>query len=209
MFRGGCTLEAAEAVCAADLDTLASLLDKSLVRRRTDPDGEERFWMLETIREFAGEQLDQSGDEDDLRRSRAELLIALADHAGTRAVVDKPRAWNFDLVAPEIDNVRAVLDWALDHAPELGLRLTSSLEAYWVVRDPVEGSAWLERFLVAAPSAEPKLRAAGLRALGGTTDILGDSERAARATARGSSSSRPRAKKPRLCTCASASQRTW
>ena len=50
VFRGGCTLESAEAVCEADLDTLASLLDKSLVRRRTGTLGEERFWMLETIK---------------------------------------------------------------------------------------------------------------------------------------------------------------
>ena len=178
VFPGGATVDNAEQVCGADLDTLASLLDKSLIRRRADDDGEDRFWMLETIREFAGEQLAQLGDEDDLRRSQAARLIALADRAGTRAVVDEPRAWDFDLVAPEIDNVRAVLDWALDHAPELGLRLASWLEAYWVVRDPVEGSAWLERLLAGAPDAEPKLRAAGLRALGGTTDILGDSERA-------------------------------
>ncbi len=59
VFRGGCRLDAAEAVCEADLDTLASLLDKSLVRRRTDADGGERFWMLETIREFATELLAQ------------------------------------------------------------------------------------------------------------------------------------------------------
>ena len=58
VFRGGCTLESAERVCDADLDTLASLLDKSLVRRRTGRLGEERFWMLETIREFAREKLD-------------------------------------------------------------------------------------------------------------------------------------------------------
>jgi predicted ATPase len=178
VFPGGATLDNTENVCGADLDTLASLLDKSLVRRRLDADGEERFWMLETIREFAGEQLVELGDEDKLRRSQAELLIALADRAGTRAVVDLPRAWEFDLVAPEMDNVRAVLDWAVIRDPVLGLRLASWLEAYWVVRDPVEGSAWLERFLSAASDAEPELRAAGLRALGGTSDILGDSERA-------------------------------
>ena len=61
VFRGGSTLEAAEAVCGSNLDTLASLLDKSLVRRRPDANGDERFWMLETIREFARERLDGLG----------------------------------------------------------------------------------------------------------------------------------------------------
>ena len=61
VFRGGCTLESAEAVCDADLDTLASLLDKSLLRRRTGRLGEERYWMLETIREFAAERLEEAG----------------------------------------------------------------------------------------------------------------------------------------------------
>jgi predicted ATPase len=179
VFRGGCTLDAAEEVCEADIDTLASLLDKSLVRRRADADGKERFWMLETIREFARERLDSAGEEDGLRRAQADRLIELADHAGTRAIVDQPRPWNFDLVAPEIDNVRAVLEWAIDRDPRRGLLLATWLEAFWVVRDAVEGSTWLERFLARTPDADPDLRARALRALGGTSDILGDPERAA------------------------------
>ncbi len=71
VFRGGCTLETAERVCETDLDTLASLLDKSLLRRRTGRLGEERFWMLETIREFAAEQLEAS-DEAERR-----LIVAM------------------------------------------------------------------------------------------------------------------------------------
>ncbi len=179
VFRGGCNLDDAEAVCSADLDTLASLLDKSLVRRRTDPDGRERFWMLETIREFATECLRASDEEGILRRAQADRLIELADRAGTRAVIDEPRPWNFDLVAPEIDNARAVLEWALRHDPNRGLRLATWLEAFWVVRDPVEGASWLERLLAAAPDAEPELRGRAWRALGGALDIFGENERAA------------------------------
>ena len=111
VFRGGATLENAEEVCDADLDTLASLLDKSLVRRRTDADGEERFWMLETIREFARERLDASGEEDALRRVQSDGC-SRSPIARAHARCRRPRPWNFDLVAPEIDNVRAVLDWA-------------------------------------------------------------------------------------------------
>ena len=75
VFRGGCTLESAEAVCDADLDTLASLLDKSLLRRRLGQLGEERFWMLETIREFAAERLAESGEAVAARRRHAERML--------------------------------------------------------------------------------------------------------------------------------------
>jgi len=179
IFRGGCTLDAAEAVCEADIDTLASLLDKSLVRRRTDADGEERFWMLETIREFATELLHSTGEEDALRRAQADRLIELADRAGLRAVVDAPRSWNLELMAPEIDNVRAVLDWSLVRDPPRGLRLATWLEAFWVIRDPAEGASWLELFLAAAPAADPEVRGRAWRALGGALDIFGEHERAA------------------------------
>ena len=150
-----------------------------LLRRRTDVDGEERFWMLETIREFASERLEASGEEDALRRAQADRLLELADRAGTRAIVDVPRPWDFDLVAPELDNVRAVLEWALEHDPERGLALATSLESFWVVRDPVEGASFLERLLDLSPDAEPELRAHALRALGGAFDIFGEPERAA------------------------------
>ncbi|WP_411277995.1 ATP-binding protein [Gaiella sp.] len=179
VFRGGCTLDVAEAVCEADLDTLASLLDKSLVRRRSDADGEERFWMLETIREFATELLHTSGEEDSLRRAQADQLIELADRAGTRAMINLPRPWNLDVVAPEMDNVRAVLEWAVKRDPERGLRLATWLEALWVVRDPVEGAAWLEALLAATPATDPELRGRAWRALGGALDIDGEHERAA------------------------------
>ena len=175
VFRGGATLENAERVCGADLDTLASLLDKSLVRRRTDADGEERFWMLETIREFALERLDASGEEDALRHAQFRSLNALADRAGTRGIVDFG-PWNFDLVAPEIDNVRAVLDWAARRDPSRGLELAVALESYWVVRDPEEGAMRLGRLLELAPDADPYLRAQALLARAGSLDIFGESD---------------------------------
>ena len=179
VFRGGSTLEAAEAVCGSNLDTLASLLDKSLVRRRTDANGDERFWMLETIREFARERLDASGEEDALRRLQIEWLLDLADRAGTRATVGVPGKWDVDLVAPEIDNVRAVLDWAAEHDPERGLALAASLEGFWLVREPSEGASRLEPLLARTPDAEPELRGHALRALAGALGLCGEYERAA------------------------------
>ncbi len=72
MFSGGCTLEAAEEICDADIDTLQSLIDKSLVREEDGPGGEPRYVMLETIREFALERLEARDDAKDLRRRHAE-----------------------------------------------------------------------------------------------------------------------------------------
>ena len=77
VFRGGCTLEAAEEVAEADLDTLA-------VARRQEPPpphASDRFWMLETIREYAAERLEESGEADELRRRHAEHFLALAEEA--------------------------------------------------------------------------------------------------------------------------------
>ena len=179
IFRGGCTLADAEAVTGADIETLGSLLDKSLVRRRVDTEGDERFSMLETIRDFARECLKASGEEDSLRRAQADRLFELVDRAGTRAVVDNPQPWDFDLVSPEIDNLREVFEWALERDPERGLRLVAWLETFWVVRDPAEGAALFARFLARTDDAEPLLRARAFRALGGTLDILGEHARAA------------------------------
>jgi predicted ATPase len=75
VFAGGCTLESAEGVCDADLDTLESLVDKSLVRVREG----DRFWMLETIREYAVERLEESGEAEMLQRRHAEHFLALAE----------------------------------------------------------------------------------------------------------------------------------
>jgi predicted ATPase/class 3 adenylate cyclase len=180
VFPGGCTLEAAEDVCETDLDTVASLLDKSLLRRRTDPDGVDRYWMLETIREFAAERLAETGSEPVLRERQVERLLALARRAGGGGLLEhRPLTWRFDLIEPELDNVRAALTWAGGHDPGLGLRLACSLEEFWVVRGPEDGTMWLQRLLAEAPDAPVAFRAHAWRALAGTLDIVGDHEGAA------------------------------
>jgi predicted ATPase len=127
VFAGGCTLEAAEHVADADLDVLQSLIDKSLVRR-TD----ERFWMLETIREFAGEKLEQSGDAEELRIRHAEHLLALTE----RAYEDRNAAQSewLSVVAAEHDNIRAALDWAQVARADAEVRLAAAVAPYWALR---------------------------------------------------------------------------
>ena len=173
VFRGGCTLETAELVCDADLDTLASLLDKSLLRRRTGRLGEERYWMLETIREFALERLRESGREDDLRRRHAErmLQIALDAHLG----VDETEA-DMSLALSEREDLRAALDWAEESDAHFGLELAIELQQLWNASSPREGFERLQRLRDRAGDIPPKLRADVLRAHGGTADLAGHDE---------------------------------
>jgi predicted ATPase len=172
VFVGGCSLASAEAVCGADLETLQSLVEKSLVRRTGD-----RFWMLETIREFAVEQLEASGEGDALRRLHAGYLLAIGDAAGLFAESD--RAERPDLVRPEQDNFRAAIRWALGHDIELAFRLVIALEQFWVMNDPFEGVRWVRAILGQATRVPRVLRARALRVYGETAWTSGDFDLAA------------------------------
>ncbi len=152
VFRGGCTLESAEEVCAADLDTLQSLVDKSLVRVREG----DRFWMLETIREFAAERLDKLDESAALRLRHAEHFIALAERAEPYArQVDV--AW-LDRLDRELDNFRTALDWLEETGEtQLVLRLAATLDDLWGTRGYLaEGRRRLEDALAAdeTPTAD-------------------------------------------------------
>jgi predicted ATPase/class 3 adenylate cyclase len=165
VFRGGCTLETAEAVCDADLDTLASLLDKSLLRRRTGRLGEDRYWMLETIREFAAVQLEDSGEAETVRRRHAERMLAIAQRAHLDEDDDEPFDWRVALA--EREDLRAALDWAAEADVLLGLELASALEAYWGPHAPAEGTRRIADLLSKGGAIPPRLRARALRNLAG------------------------------------------
>ncbi|CAN5770761.1 hypothetical protein BH20CHL5_BH20CHL5_09800 [soil metagenome] len=143
VFRGGCTLEAAEEVCQADLDTLQSLVDKSLVRVR---DGE-RFWMLETIREFAAERLDDSGEAEEMGRRHAQHFLAFAEEVAPNLGGD-PGEW-LDQLEGEHDNLRAAFDRF--HASgewESAMRLAAAQSRFWIIRGhDAEGRRRLEAAL--------------------------------------------------------------
>ncbi|MBA3400943.1 MAG: adenylate/guanylate cyclase domain-containing protein [Actinobacteria bacterium] len=181
VFRGSCTLETAEIVCDADLDTLASLLDKSLVRRREGQLGEERFWMLETIREFAAERLEAADDAADARRRHAERMLSIAQEAGLSG--DDPAAFHIEIGLAEREDLRGALDWAAEHDVELGLELMIALENFWVASSPLEGMRRVGELLDRAGSIPTALRANALRVYGGTSDLAGEREHAERVSA--------------------------
>jgi predicted ATPase/class 3 adenylate cyclase len=180
VFRSSCTLESAETVCEADLDTLASLLDKSLLRRRTDRAGEERYWMLETIREFAVERLESSGEAAALRRRHAERILEIcrsAQLSGQGDVVpDLPTG------LAEREELRAALDWAEEADAELGLRIAVESQNLWNSSAPEEAMRRLERLLDRAGEIPLDLRARALLVQGGAADLAGHDEKPERLT---------------------------
>lgn len=125
VFRGGCTFEAGEAVADAGVDTLQGLVDKSLVRVR---DGD-RFWMLETIREFAVERLDASDEAEAVRDRHADHVAALAEMAYAERHTAEAR-WSAVLRA-EADNIRAALDVLARRDPRGFAALAGAIAPYW------------------------------------------------------------------------------
>jgi predicted ATPase len=117
VFRGGGTLDAVERICGQDLphdllSVLSSLVDKSLVRAREGVDGEMRFGMLETIREYALERLNSSGESNHLNLLHAEYYASLAETAAGEIRSQNQRYW-FARLRSEYDNLRAALSWSL------------------------------------------------------------------------------------------------
>lgn len=188
-FIGGCRLEAAEAVCDPRgelglevLDSLESLVEKSLLLQRADPDGEPRFWMLETIREFAMELLADSSSFADARTRHAAYFRSLAENidvdsrTGDQAVL-------FGRLDVETANIRTALEWAREAKDaELLLGLATPLWGFWATRGYVaEGRSALEDAL-ALTGERPARALLGLctmRILSGSTDeVLHDAQEA-------------------------------
>jgi predicted ATPase/class 3 adenylate cyclase len=165
VFAGGFSLEAAEHVCKADLDALASLVDKSLVRAE-----EERFTMLETIREFAAERLDASGQAQAWRERHASYFLSLAEEAGPNLVGREQSSWLGRLEA-EQPNLRAAFETLVIAADAEGLAsFAGSLWRFWYARGHFrEGRARLEEAMRTAEGVSPLLQA---RLLDGLAEIL-------------------------------------
>jgi non-specific serine/threonine protein kinase len=143
---------------------LASLVDKSLLRQDEGADGEPRFRMLETVREFAMEQLAVSGEDKMIRARHAMFFVELAEQAEHEFFGPQERAW-LDRCQAELDNVRAALDWSASDGsdPALGLRLGTALWWLWLRRVSLrEGRAWLERGLTRRGAVPTVVRAKAL-----------------------------------------------
>jgi predicted ATPase/DNA-binding SARP family transcriptional activator len=117
VFTGGCTLDAAEQACQVSLDTVAALIDKSLLRREGD-----RYLMLETIGEYALERLEETGELDEFRQRHADYYLEQA--RSVELLIRSPEAAGaIDRLEPEHDNLRAALQWLSGRTSEQPLRL--------------------------------------------------------------------------------------
>jgi tetratricopeptide (TPR) repeat protein len=192
VFAGGCTLEAAEMVANFDapydvLEGMAALLDASLVQR-ADHDGEPRYTMLATIREFALERLNECGEEARVRDRHVRYFLELAQRAHP-AIFEHPESRFFtgdltlyDAIAREHDNLRAALAWSQetdDH--DTMLRLAGAMAGFWYYRGYLnEGQRWLDQALETPPdAASPRLRAWALLASGLLAQVGGNADHAA------------------------------
>ena len=182
VFVGGCTLEAAEAVCNTrrDLDIdlfegLSSLVDKNLVQRIDRARTEPRFAMLETIREYAIECLIDSGEQSALRRAHAAYCLVLAEEGNPELGPTDRTRWLMQCDA-EIDNFRFALDWLFQTLDlDWGLRLCVALFRFWDMREHLsEGRARLETVLRLAGAEHSNERARVSHFLGALATTQGD-----------------------------------
>jgi predicted ATPase/DNA-binding SARP family transcriptional activator len=186
VFTGGCTLEAAEAVCPgvdlpADLvfEAITALVDRSLLVTE-ERSGRMRYRMLESIHQYAGRRLDAAGERLDLERRHLCWLLSYAEQADFEGPDQSVWLDRFDA---DLDNFRAGLERAVDPSqpqqdPAVALALTGRLAPFWQVHGPIElGRRWLEAALAAAgPGAEPRLRAIALDGKGQLAVIQADQQ---------------------------------
>lgn len=187
VFVGGCTLEAAEAVCNATedppvdtLDGLTSLIDKSLLHQGEVVDGEPRFAMLETIREYALERLAASGEAEEIEDAHTAYYLALAEEAEPELNGPEQRAWLEGLEA-EHPNLQAALQCSLERGDgEAALQLGGALWRFWSARGHLsEGRRWLEDALAEDGEVPPSVLAKALNGAGTLAHYQGDYGRAA------------------------------
>lgn len=166
VFSGGCTLQAAQAVALAagdaaefqrldPLEGLTALIDKSLLRQSETAEGEARFWMLETIREYASERLENSQEGRQVRRAHALYFCELVERAEPELYGVQQALW-FRRLEADYENIRRALGWSLTDEGDVlvGLRLARGLKYFWENYGFIsEGRQWLATLLSTVESA--------------------------------------------------------
>ncbi len=185
VFASEWSLDAAEAVCAggADdgsfvLDRLEALVDGSLARFVEAGDGEPRYAMLETMREFAAERALEAGGTAELGRRHARYYLDLVEAAEAHLVSAEQTEW-LNRLEREHDNLRAALGWSLQSAEiETGLRLAGALWRFWWQRGYLsEGIAWFDQLLAPSQPVSTDVRARALNGAGNLNWTRGNLEK--------------------------------
>ncbi len=158
VFTAGCSLTAAEAICAGEeiereqvLNLLSSLVNKSLVAAQTLQRSEARYHMLETIRQYAQAKLIACGEWSTIRDVHLQYFLKLAEETAPKLSGQYQQMW-LDWLEGEYGNIRSALAWSLENGRvEAGLRIIIAIYQFWTIRDYVEeGLAWVERLLAQA-----------------------------------------------------------
>lgn len=172
VFSGGFTLTAAEQVAETDLDTIGALVDKSLIT--FGEDGVDRYEMLETIRTYARERLDEAAEIDSVRAAHLDWLCILLEGLEPKLAGPDQKEL-LDQIEQEHDNIRDALHFALDSADTEGLRVIGALWRFWTVRgQATEGAHWTSRMLERFPDADHRALARAHRTAAGLALELGD-----------------------------------
>jgi predicted ATPase len=169
VFSGTFPLDAAEEVCGAELDDLGTLVDYSLVK----PIGDDRFFILETIRQYALEKLRERSEEDELRRRHAEFFSELAEQA-YRHRFGAEAEWSGRLDTDH-DDLRAAIDWLAKDDPDRTLELAGALGWFWLSRGLLQEGRGRLAAALAASGTTGRLRARALTSSGGLVARQGDS----------------------------------
>jgi hypothetical protein len=175
VFSGSFSVQAAETVLGVDLDRLESLVVKNLLRRGSGG----RLGLLDTIREYALERLDESREAEDIRRRHAEFFLSVAESANLNPGRLARGGQRLHIAIAAQDNVRAALAWALTSGSiALGLRLATAMDMFWTAHDPREGIRWFAALLEhpAAEAVAPDVRAHALRGYASANSIAGQDE---------------------------------
>jgi len=173
VFAGGWALEASEVVVAGEgigesevMDLLTRLVEKSLViAELTAQSGGVRYRLLESVRQYALEKLEQSGEVEDVKQAHAEYFLAVAEEVEPQLIGPREAEW-FERLEEELDNFRAALSWASEHGEaELDLRLAGALGSFWFWEGHYgEGRGWLEGALTQEGPTSALARAKALGA---------------------------------------------